>query len=168
MRHLALVVVVVSWASTLVACDKEKPKTSPDESPSALTLSTSAAPKPAPTPTQSASAAPSPVVDTVVGTGAEAKAGNKVTVHYTGFVVRSTGELRQFESSHDKKKPYSFRLGAGAVIKGWDDGVVGMKVGGQRRLTIPPQLAYGSAGSPPTIPGNATLVFDVELLKVEP
>ena len=165
MRHLALVASLL-----LVACDKPKQSTAADDAPSALTLSTSVAPKPTPSPTTSASvaSAPSPIVDTVIGTGAEAKVGNKVTVHYTGFIVRSTGELKQFESSHDKKKPYSFRLGAGAVIKGWDDGVVGMKVGGQRRLTIPPQLAYGSAGSPPTIPGNATLVFDVELLKVEP
>ena len=163
MRHLALVASLF-----ILACDKPRESTAAADAPSALTLSTSEAPKPSPSPTSSASAAPSPIVDTVIGTGTEARPGNKVTVHYTGFVVRSTGELKQFESSHDKKKPYAFRLGAGAVIKGWDDGVVGMKVGGQRRLTIPPQLAYGSAGSPPTIPGNATLVFDVELLKVEP
>jgi FKBP-type peptidyl-prolyl cis-trans isomerase FkpA len=177
MRHLGLApsaLFLASLACTCAsafgsACDKPSSTTSEGDAPSALTLSTSEPPKPTAPPSTSASTPPtSPVVNTLIGSGPEAKPGNKVTVHYTGFVVRSTGELKQFESSHDKKKPYSFRLGAGAVIKGWDDGVVGMKVGGRRRLTIPPQLAYGSAGSPPLIPGNATLVFDIELLKVEP
>jgi FKBP-type peptidyl-prolyl cis-trans isomerase len=155
------------------ACEGKKDDAKTASSQSALTLSTSEPPKPAPSSTESASGsgnatATSPVVDTVVGTGAEAREGTKVTVHYTGYVLKSTGELSKFESSLDKKKPYSFRVGAGAVIKGWDSGIVGMKVGGKRRLTIPPQLAYGPAGSPPSIPGNATLVFDLELLSVTP
>jgi FKBP-type peptidyl-prolyl cis-trans isomerase FkpA len=100
--------------------------------------------------------------DIVVGTGAEAQPGSKVTVHYTGWLTDGT----KFDSSVDRNKPYEFPLGAGRVIRGWDEGVSGMKVGGQRRLTIPPELAYGKDGMPPVIPGNATLIFDVELLDV--
>jgi FKBP-type peptidyl-prolyl cis-trans isomerase len=100
--------------------------------------------------------------DNVVGTGATAVAGNTVKVHYTGFLT--TGE--KFDSSHDRGEPFSFPLGAGQVIKGWDEGVVGMKVGGQRQLRIPPQLGYGAAGAGGAIPPNATLIFDVELLEV--
>jgi FKBP-type peptidyl-prolyl cis-trans isomerase len=100
--------------------------------------------------------------DIVVGTGATAAAGNMVKVHYTGFLT--TGE--KFDSSRDRGEPFSFPLGAGQVIKGWDEGVAGMKVGGQRQLRIPPQLAYGASGAGGAIPPNATLIFDVELLEV--
>ncbi|GAC1351671.1 MAG: hypothetical protein NVS3B20_02180 [Polyangiales bacterium] len=100
-------------------------------------------------------------VDVKVGTGAEAKTGSKVKVHYTGKLTNGT----QFDSSVGKA-PFEFTLGNGEVIKGWDQGVVGMKVGGKRKLTIPSDLAYGDGGSPPTIPPKATLVFDVELLEV--
>src|SRR6266851_2662456 len=100
--------------------------------------------------------------DIVVGTGATAVAGNTVKVHYSGFLT--TGE--KFDSSRDRGEPFSFPLGAGQVIKGWDEGVAGMKVGGQRQLRIPPQLGYGTAGAGGAIPPNATLIFDVELLEV--
>jgi FKBP-type peptidyl-prolyl cis-trans isomerase len=95
------------------------------------------------------------------GTGDEAKAGNTVEVHYTGWLK----DGKKFDSSVDRKKPFSFKLGAGKVIKGWDEGVAGMKVGGKRKLTIPPNLGYGADGTP-GIPPNAELTFEVELLKV--
>jgi len=96
------------------------------------------------------------------GTGAEAEAGQQVTVHYTGWLVDGT----KFDSSHDRNQPFSFALGKGQVIRGWDEGVQGMKVGGKRKLTIPPQLGYGARGAGGVIPPNATLVFEVELLEV--
>lgn len=100
--------------------------------------------------------------DIVVGAGAEAVAGNKVSVHYTGTLTDGT----KFDSSVDRGQPFSFNLGSGEVIKGWDQGVAGMKVGGKRKLTIPPELGYGAQGSG-TIPPNATLIFTVELLEVK-
>jgi FKBP-type peptidyl-prolyl cis-trans isomerase FkpA len=100
--------------------------------------------------------------DLVKGQGAEAAAGKSVQVHYTGWLPN--GE--KFDSSRDRNEPFSFTLGAGQVIAGWDEGVAGMKVGGRRKLVIPPDLAYGTAGAPPDIPPGATLVFDIELLSV--
>ena len=99
--------------------------------------------------------------DLQVGTGAEASAGRTVEVHYTGWLV----DGKQFDSSRGRG-PFSFALGAGQVIKGWDQGVVGMRVGGKRKLTIPPELGYGMRGFPGVIPAQATLVFEVELLGV--
>jgi FKBP-type peptidyl-prolyl cis-trans isomerase len=96
------------------------------------------------------------------GTGAAAATGQKVTVHYVGTLTNGN----KFDSSRDRGKGFSFKLGAGEVIKGWDQGVVGMKVGGLRRLTIPPELAYGDRGFPGAIPPRSTLVFEVELLSV--
>lgn len=101
------------------------------------------------------------IEDLVVGTGATAASGDTVTVHYLGTLTNGT----KFDSSYDRGTPYSFRLGAGAVIPGFDQGVTGMKVGGKRRLTIPPSLAYGSTGSG-LIPPNATIVFEVELVSI--
>src|SRR5689334_15156847 len=101
-------------------------------------------------------------VDRVVGTGDEAVAGKTVNVHYTGWLENG----KQFDSSVDRGQPFSFPLGAGRVIKGWDEGVQGMKVGGKRKLTIPSDLGYGSRGAGGVIPANATLIFDVELLGV--
>ena len=96
------------------------------------------------------------------GDGAEAKAGMTVDVHYTGWLLDGT----KFDSSVDRGKPFSFHLGAGEVIRGWDEGVAGMKVGGKRKLRIPADLGYGARGAGGLIPGNATLIFDVELLSV--
>jgi len=101
--------------------------------------------------------------DLILGTGAEAAAGKKVSVQYVG-VHYTTG--KQFDASWDRGEPFSFTLGAGDVIKGWDQGVPGMKVGGRRQLIIPPDLAYGPAGAPPDIGPNETLVFVVDLLSV--
>lgn len=101
-------------------------------------------------------------VDQVVGTGEAAVAGQNVSVHYTGWLENG----KKFDSSVDRGQPFSFPLGAGRVIKGWDEGVQGMKVGGKRKLTIPSDLGYGSRGAGGVIPPNATLIFDVELLGV--
>jgi FKBP-type peptidyl-prolyl cis-trans isomerase FkpA len=101
--------------------------------------------------------------DITIGSGAVASAGQKVTVHYTGWLT--TGE--KFDSSKDRSDPFVFPLGGGRVIKGWDEGVQGMKVGSTRKLTIPPDLGYGARGAGGVIPPNATLMFDVELLGVK-
>ena len=103
----------------------------------------------------------------VTGEGAEAKAGQHVTVHYTGWLRNDDGSLgAKFDSSKDRNDPFEFALGAGHVIRGWDEGVQGMKVGGARRLTIPASLGYGARGAGGVIPPNATLIFDVDLLAV--
>ncbi len=101
-------------------------------------------------------------VDLQEGQGAEAKSGQTVSVHYTGWLENGT----KFDSSHDRRQPFSFKLGGGQVIRGWDEGVAGMKIGGKRKLTIPAELGYGARGAGGVIPPNATLIFDVELLGV--
>lgn len=101
------------------------------------------------------------------GTGAEARKGSTVRVHYTGWLYEPGAPDKRgpkFDSSKDRNEPFDFHLGAGEVIRGWDEGIVGMKVGGTRILTIPPAMAYGQGGAPPAIPPNATLLFEVELL----
>lgn len=100
--------------------------------------------------------------DLAQGEGAEAQPGQKVSVHYTGWLTDGT----QFDSSVARNDPFQFALGKGMVIRGWDEGVAGMKVGGKRKLTIPPQLGYGAQGAGGVIPPNATLVFEVELLDI--
>ncbi len=110
------------------------------------------------------------IVDQRQGTGAEAAAGKTVVVHYTGWLYDTTtadGHGQKFDSSVDRNVPFAFLLGSGKVIKGWDEGVAGMKVGGKRTLVIPPQKAYGEKGAGGVIPPNATLVFDVELIEVK-
>lgn len=101
--------------------------------------------------------------DTTCGTGAEAETGSSVLVHYTGTLEDGT----KFDSSRDRNQPYPFTIGAAEVIAGWDEGVVGMKVGGVRVLTIPPDLGYGETGFPPVIPPGATLIFELELVEVQ-
>ena len=107
--------------------------------------------------------------DVTPGTGMEARSGQVVRVHYTGWLYNASAadhRGKKFDSSKDRNEPFEFSLGAGEVIKGWDEGVAGMKVGGTRLLTIPPRLGYGAQGAGDVIPPNATLVFEVELLDV--
>ena len=101
--------------------------------------------------------------DTVIGDGAQAKDGDTVSVHYTGWLEDNT----KFDSSKDRNQAFSFKLGAGMVIKGWDEGVAGMKIGGTRKLTIPSELGYGARGAGGVIPPNASLIFEVELLGIK-
>ncbi len=135
----------------LVACDRSVPEP-PAPPPRPVVSATPEVPEPADLIKE----------DLSVGTGAEAKDGDKVKVNYTGRLLKTNF---MFDTSVGKA-PFDFELGKGSVIKGWDLGVVGMKVGGKRKLTIPSKLGYGDSGSPPKIPGKATLVFDVELLSV--
>jgi FKBP-type peptidyl-prolyl cis-trans isomerase len=153
-KRLSLLSIGVLAAVGLVGCDAQTPGAS---APKPSQASGVASP---------AGAAGQPaglvVTDESVGTGPEAKRGDKVRVHYTGWLTDGT----KFDSSRDSGRPFAFTLGAGEVIAGWDAGVAGMKVGGKRKLTIPPDLGYGAQGAGGVIPGNATLLFDVELLKV--
>jgi peptidylprolyl isomerase len=130
--------------------------------------SASAAPAPTPSPAPAAAPPPDPnaklqIIDQAVGKGAEAKNGDTVSVHYTGTLT----DGKEFDSSRKRNKPFVFTLGRGGVIKGWDQGVLGMKVGGKRKLVIPPDLGYGARGAPPAIPPNSTLNFDIELLDIK-
>ncbi len=147
--HSIAILCVVSSVLGMMACSKKVEELPPSDYAPA-----SAAPLP-----------PGPEtlekVDEVVGTGPEAKTGDKVKVHYTGTLMNG----KQFDSSRGKE-PFEFELGKGSVIKGWDEGVPGMKVGGKRKLTIPWKLAYGEAGSGDKIPPKAALKFDVELLEI--
>jgi len=105
--------------------------------------------------------------DLKVGTGETAKKGDTVVVHYTGWLDKGSGQAgKKFDSSLDRKTPFNFPLGAGKVIKGWDEGVAGMKVGGKRKLLIPSKLGYGARGAGDAIPANADLIFEVELLRI--
>ena len=107
------------------------------------------------------------IEEQTVGTGATAKAGDNVSVHYTGWLSEAGKPGKKFDSSVDRGEPFQFPLGAGMVIQGWDQGVAGMKVGGKRRLIIPSELGYGSRGAGAAIPPNAELIFDVELLAIK-
>lgn len=120
-----------------------------------------------PSPTSSAQPSATPATlqlqDVKVGTGSAVKAGDTISIHYTGMLTNG----QKFDSSLDSGKPFEVQIGVGKVIKGWDEGVIGMKVGGQRRLIIPPDLGYGAQGAGNVIPPNATLVFDLELLSIK-
>jgi peptidylprolyl isomerase len=105
--------------------------------------------------------------DSKIGGGAEASAGKKVSVHYTGWLYDNGAKGKKFDSSVDRGKPFEFTLGAHQVIAGWDEGVAGMKVGEKRRLVIPPELGYGARGAGGVIPPNATLIFEVELFGID-
>ena len=125
----------------------------------------------APVPPPGGSVADLERIDTLAGTGAVATSGSDVTVHYTGWLYDEKAPQRRglkFDSSVDRGQPFTFLLGAGQVIRGWDDGVAGMKVGGKRTLLIPADVGYGSNGAGGVIPPGASLVFDVELLDVKP
>lgn len=104
-------------------------------------------------------------IDTELGTGAAAKAGQKAVVHYTGWLYQNGAKGNKFDSSVDRGQPFTFPLGGGRVIRGWDEGVAGMRPGGKRTLIIPPNLGYGAAGAGGVIPPNATLLFEVELIE---
>jgi FKBP-type peptidyl-prolyl cis-trans isomerase len=142
---IVVLVVVVAGVSLLV--------NSTAQAPAAKTTSQSSS--------QKGSTMQLQVTDQTVGTGAEAVAGKSVTVNYTGTLTNGT----VFDSSYSRNQPFTFTLGAGQVIKGWDEGVVGMKVGGKRKLVIPPSLGYGSQAQGP-IPANSTLIFEVQLVSV--
>jgi FKBP-type peptidyl-prolyl cis-trans isomerase len=133
----------------------------------ASSMACSQATKPASAPATTASEVTMPdglkYTDDTIGTGAEAQPGKTVSVHYTGWLLDGT----KFDSSRDRNQPFQFPLGGGRVIKGWDEGVAGMKVGGKRTLVIPPNLGYGAQGAGGVIPANATLKFEVELLDVK-
>ncbi|HTL51323.1 MAG TPA: FKBP-type peptidyl-prolyl cis-trans isomerase [Planctomycetota bacterium] len=107
------------------------------------------------------------IIDTKVGTGATPRAGQTAVVHYTGWLSHNGAKGAKFDSSVDRNEPFEFPLGQGRVIKGWDEGVATMKIGGKRTLIVPPQLGYGARGAGGVIPPNATLIFDVELLGVK-
>jgi peptidylprolyl isomerase len=120
-------------------------------------------------PAQKAMTTPSglQIIDTKVGTGATPRAGQTAVVHYTGWLSNNGAKGAKFDSSVDRHEPFEFPLGQGRVIKGWDEGVATMKIGGKRTLIVPPQLGYGARGAGGVIPPNATLIFDVELLGVK-
>jgi FKBP-type peptidyl-prolyl cis-trans isomerase len=162
----------------IAACSRftEPPKEEAIQTEPAVTAQPSAtAPAPSAQPSATATATAKPaetappsdeklgVKELTVGKGAEAKAGDTVKVHYVGTLT----DGKEFDSSRKHNEPFVFELGAGRVIKGWDQGVAGMKVGGKRKLTVPPSLGYGARGFPPVIPPNSTLIFEVELLDVK-
>jgi FKBP-type peptidyl-prolyl cis-trans isomerase len=163
------------FGTLAVACQSRVPEpqeSAPVSSPSAAPASATAAAAPtlaasvAPAPAASAAKAVTSLLkeDVKVGKGPAAKAGDTVRVHYTGTLLNGT----KFDSSLDRNEPFELKLGAGMVIKGWDEGIPGMKVGGKRKLTIPSDMAYGKNGHPPVIPPDSPLVFDVELMEIVP
>tara|TARA_B100001964_G_C13793303_1_gene405463 strand:+ start:52 stop:546 length:495 start_codon:yes stop_codon:yes gene_type:complete len=159
--------IAVGLLGLMVACNGEEPKQSAEMSSSPQTTKP-AAPKSLPGAamgTLDYQMMPSGLEyhDFVVGDGARPRTGQEVTVHYTGWLING----KKFDSSVDKNRPFTFKLGAGRVIKGWDIGVATMNIGGKRQLKIPGNLAYGQRGFPGAIPPNATLVFDVELLEIK-
>jgi FKBP-type peptidyl-prolyl cis-trans isomerase len=158
MRSVAVVGTIVV-ALLGLGCQDKVPEPQPPPKPASEPSAAASA-----EPVASAAAAPSKLVkeDVREGTGPAAKTGDTVSVHYTGTLLDGT----KFDSSHDRDRPFEFKLGAGSVIKGWDQGVVGMKKGGVRKLTIPPHLGYGKRGSPPKIGPDATLQFEIELLEI--
>jgi FKBP-type peptidyl-prolyl cis-trans isomerase FkpA len=161
--HLALLAALIVLAVVIAGCTAAPTPTVSATTPSQAQPQSAAPSSTAPaSPGVTAPVTALKIEDKTIGTGAAAKAGDLVTVDYTGWLTDGT----KFDSSLDAGKPFQFTLGGGEVIAGWDQGVAGMKVGGVRVLTIPPDLGYGAAGAGGVIPPNATLVFEVKLLKV--
>jgi FKBP-type peptidyl-prolyl cis-trans isomerase FkpA len=169
MRSLSLLTLTMAVIA-LAACSPKEEKPA-DSTPAA------AAPAPATEPAAEAAAPaatgtenmPMQKIDLTPGNGAEIKSGQNALVHYTGWLydaAATDNKGKKFDSSVDRNEPFEFPVGAGMVIKGWDEGVVGMKVGGKRRLVIPPEMGYGARGAGGVIPPGATLVFDVELVEI--
>jgi FKBP-type peptidyl-prolyl cis-trans isomerase FkpA len=169
MRAFSLLTLTLA-AIALAACapkeDKPADSTPAASAPASATESAAEAAAPAATGTENM---PMQKIDLTPGTGAEIKAGQNALVHYTGWLfdaAAAENKGKKFDSSVDRNEPFEFPVGAGMVIKGWDEGVVGMKVGGKRRLVIPPEMGYGARGAGGVIPPGATLVFDVELVEI--
>lgn len=158
---IAVTAMLLIAAGSVAGCAKEEPVATPEASTPAPEAPIAEEPA-APAGAETVVAEGLKIQDLVVGTGAEAVSGKTVSVHYTGWLEDGT----KFDSSVDSGQPFQFALGAGMVIPGWDQGVVGMKIGGKRKLTIAPELGYGAQGAGGVIPPNATLIFDVELLDV--
>jgi peptidylprolyl isomerase len=167
---------ILSFLLVTAACSKltapPEPEPISQEQPTTQAQVATAQPKAAATQPSATAPPPAPkppsnekleIKDLVIGKGPEAKAGDDLEVHYTGTLQ----DGKEFDSSKRRGTPFAFKLGAGRVIKGWDQGVVGMKVGGKRKLVIPPSLGYGETGSPPVIPPNATLNFEIELVSIK-
>jgi FKBP-type peptidyl-prolyl cis-trans isomerase len=170
-RALSAILLCVSASACSKLTEPPKPEPLQEGAPTEIKAAQTAAAQPAPTPTPTPTPAAPPadpnakleIKDLVVGKGAEAKAGDNVKVHYVGTLLNGT----EFDASRKHgNDPFQFALGQGRVIKGWDQGVAGMKEGGKRKLVIPPSLGYGERGAGATIPPNSTLVFEVELLEV--
>ena len=160
-------------AGLMVACSREKPA-EPAAAPAAEApaAQTAATPEPAAVAPSNAGTETMPMqkIELAPGSGAEIKSGQSALVHYTGWLYDAKApdnKGQKFDSSVDRNEPFEFPVGGGMVIKGWDEGVVGMKVGGKRRLVIPPEMGYGQRGAGGVIPPGATLVFDVELLAIK-
>lgn len=164
-RFAALLAVAALTASmaTVTGCAKQASEPATTETTSAEQPATTTEPTEETTAPTSEDVTELKIEDLTVGDGQEAKSGDTVSVHYTGWLTDGT----KFDSSVDRGEPFSFTVGAGQVIQGWDEGVAGMKVGGKRRLIIPPTMGYGDAGAGGVIPGGATLIFDVELLAIQ-
>jgi len=161
-RFLVSIALVATLALAVACGSSEKETTTPTGTPEATAAQTGGGPPPVSAqPTVTASGLQ--IIEIKVGTGAEAQKGQTVSVDYTGWLADGT----KFDSSLDRGQPITFVLGGGQLIPGFDEGVVGMKIGGQRRLIIPPDLAYGAQGRAPVIPANATLTFDVQLVSAQ-
>ncbi len=170
MRALFLATATTIVAITLAACTpkEDKPADSATTSAAPAPAAESAADEAAPASTGTETM-PMQKIDLAPGNGAEIKSGQNALVHYTGWLYDAAApdtKGKKFDSSVDRNEPFEFPVGAGMVIKGWDEGVVGMKVGGKRRLVIPPEMGYGARGAGGVIPPGATLVFDVELVEI--
>jgi FKBP-type peptidyl-prolyl cis-trans isomerase len=163
MRRLLVSIALAASLVLVVACGSSKKETTtPSVTPEATATQTAGGPPPV-SAQATVTASGLKIIEIKSGSGDEAQKGQTVSVHYTGWLADGT----KFDSSLDRGQPLSFVLGAGQMIPGFDEGVAGMRVGGERRLIIPPNLAYGAQGRPPRIPANAELTFDIQLVSVQ-